>query len=300
MLICDAHADTLYAMTLADRPKDRPFDVTLAHLSAPEHTRVQALALFVCTGGMALSPTIVERELFAFETLKAQGFRQIARVQDAQPGCANVLLTIEGGEAFQGDAAQVDRFADMGVRIAAIIWNNENGLAHPAVSGSAEGLTPLGRAIVARMRERRMAVDVSHLNVQGFWEILDADVPPMATHSCAYALCPHPRNLNDDQLRALFAAGGFVGVNFYPRFLRPDATADVDRVIDHMAYMCDLGGENCVGLGSDFDGIDLWPDGLRTADDVPALLRRMRERGFDAPRVGKIAGENFRRYLDGV
>ena len=173
------------------------------------------------------------------------------------------MLTIEGGEAFGGDAAQVDRFADLGVRMAALVWNNENGVAHPALSGSGEGLTPLGWDIVSRMRSRHMAVDVSHLNERGFYDLLDGKAPPLASHSCARALCDHPRNLSDHQLRCLFEAGGYVGVNFYPLFLSDDSRADLDRVVDHIAHMCDLGGEAHVGLGSDFDGIETHPEGLR-------------------------------------
>lgn len=75
---------------------------------------------------------------------------------------------------------------------------------------------------------------------------MESSVPPMASHSCARALCDHPRNLTDEQLRALFHSGGYVGVNFYPVFLKESGQATVDDLIDHIAYMCDLGGERCV------------------------------------------------------
>ena len=248
MLICDTHADTLYALADESRPAGRPLDVTARRLTEGGHARVQCLALFVSTGGMDLRPTIVERELAAFERLKAEGFCQITDLSQARAGLPNAMLTIEGGEAFGGDPGQVDRFADMGVRMAALVWNNENGLAHPAVGGEAGGLTPLGREVVRRMRARHMAVDVSHLNERGFYDLLDGQ--------------------------------------------------DIDRVIDHIAHMCDLGGENQVGLGSDFDGIDAWPEGLRHAGDIPALLEGMRRRGFAEPLVEAVAGLNFKRYME--
>lgn len=300
MLICDTHADTLWNMAWDERPADLPWDITKEYLTSTPGTRVQALALFVATGGMQLQPTIVERELAAFEKLKADGWRQITDLDQALPGEANVLLTIEGCEAFGGDPANVDRFADLGVRAAALTWNNENGLCFPAASGSAEGLTPLGWETVRRMRKRHIAVDISHLNERGSFDLLDGTVPPMASHSCAKKLCGHFRNLSDDQLRALFQAGGFVGVNFYNEFLSDDHRADINRVIDHMAYMCDLGGENHVGFGSDFDGIDEWPDGLRTAADIPSLIEGMRRRGFGEALIEKIAGLNFRDYLQRI
>ena len=300
MLICDTHADTLWRMAAPEETAGRPFDITRAFLTATDDVRVQALALFVSTGGMALTPTIVERELAAFERLKASGFRQITQLDQALPGEANVLLTIEGCEAFGGDPANAERFASLGVRMAALTWNNENGLCQPAAVGAREGLTPLGRETVRRMRENHIAVDVSHLNERGFFDLLDGSVPPMASHSCARRLCNHFRNLTDDQLKALFEAGGFVGVNFYNAFLSEDHRADIDRVVDHMAYMCDLGGEDCVGFGSDFDGIEEWPDGLRNAGDVPKLISRLLQRGFGQVLTEKIAGLNFKHYMERI
>ncbi|MBR6569990.1 MAG: membrane dipeptidase [Clostridia bacterium] len=300
MLICDTHADTLWNMAWAERPADLPYDITKDYLTACEGTRVQALALFVATGGMQENPTIVERELAAFEQLKREGWHQITELDQAIPGEANMLLTIEGCEAFGGNPDNVDRFADLGVRVAALTWNNPNGLCTPACDSAEGGLTPLGRETVRRMRQRRIAVDVSHLNEAGFYDLLDGTVPPMASHSCARALCNHTRNLTDDQLRQLFRAGGFVGVNFYNTFLSEDHAADVNRVVDHMAYMCDLGGENHIGFGSDFDGIDEWPDGLRNAGDIPNLISAMRRRGFGDALVEKIAGLNFKAYMERI
>lgn len=300
MLICDTHADTLWNLARDKRPADLPYDITKEFLTAHDGIRVQALALFVTTGGMQLSPNVVERELTAFEQLKREGWRQITEIDQALPGEANVLLTIEGCEAFQGDPDNVDRLADLGVRVAALTWNNPNGLCTPACKSAEGGLTPLGREIVKRMRERRIAVDVSHLNEAGFYDLLDGTVPPMASHSCARALCDHTRNLTDDQLRQLFHAGGFVGVNFYNGFLSKNHIADVDTVIDHMAHMCDLGGEDHIGLGSDFDGIDEWPSGLRNAGDIPNLIAGLRRRGFGEKLVEKIAGLNFKAYMDRI
>lgn len=144
MLICDTHADTLYAHAAEGKPADWVADVTKEHLTQGNDTRVQAMALFVYTGGMELCPTAVARELAALERLKKAGFRQITEISQAQAGKANLLLTIEGGEAFGDDPAAVERFADMGVRAAALTWNNENRLGFPAVGGSRNGLTPLG------------------------------------------------------------------------------------------------------------------------------------------------------------
>lgn len=301
MLICDTHADTLWALQDSKRPANQPTDITLAHLTATADTRVQAMALFVGAQGLAGSDSnLLQRELAQLNSLKTQGFRQINHIHEALPGQANILLTIEGGEAFGTDTSSVADYAATGVRAAALVWNNENRLAHPAKGSSRDGLTPFGKAIVQEMRNHRMAVDISHLNERGSDEVMDSDFPCMASHSCARGLCDHFRNLCDRQLRQLFATGGYVGVNFYVPFLSSSGKATLDTIIDHMAYMCDLGGENHVGLGSDFDGIDEYPVGLRNAGDIPVLLDRMRQRGFSEILVRKIAGENFAAYMDKI
>lgn len=301
MLICDTHADTLWALQDSKRPANQPTDITLAHLTATADTRVQAMALFVGAQGLTGSDSgLIRRELAQLNALKMQGFRQIQQISEALPNQANILLTIEGGEAFGADTSSVADYAAMGVRAAALVWNNENRLAHPAKGSSRDGLTSFGKAIVQEMRNHRMAVDISHLNERGSDEVMDSDFPCMASHSCARGLCDHFRNLSDRQLRQLFATGGYVGVNFYVPFLTSSGKATLDTVIDHMVYMCDLGGENHVGLGSDFDGIDEYPEGLRNAGDLPALLDRMRQRGFPETLVRKIAGENFAAYLDKI
>ncbi len=301
MLICDTHADTLWRLAQQEEPAPQILDITCGQLAAPGHTRVQALALFVGSNGLSGNDRdLIRRELAAFEKLRQQGFRQIRKIGDALPGHANAFLTIEGGEAFGEDMASVGHYARMGVLAAAIVWNNENRLAHPAAGGSREGLTPFGKAVVDEMRRLHMAVDISHLNERGSDEVMDAPVPCMASHSCARSLCDHPRNLTDRQLKKLFASGGFVGVNFYVPFLTDRGCASTDTVIDHLAHICALGGEACVGLGSDFDGIDQYPEGLRRAADVPALLDRMLQRGFSDTLVKRIAGENFAAYTDRI
>ena len=220
-------------------------------------------------------------------------------ISEAVPGKANVLLTIEGGEAFEKGLQTVDAFALWGVRIAAIVWNNDNSFAFPALRGNEHGLTSAGRGLIKRMNQQHMGVDVSHLNAAGVRDALDvSQAPILASHSCCRALCEHPRNLTDMQLKAIFDMGGYVGVNFFPLFLHASQQADLDTVIDHVDHMAQLGGAEHIGMGSDFDGIETHPVGLEHAGCVYALFDRMRTRGFSAKDVENFAGENFRRYLD--
>ena len=298
MLICDTHADTICARLKGWN--NGQFDVTRENLAQSPGTRVQTMALFIPPNGMQEEPDIARQQLMEFERMKALGFRQIRTLDEALPGEANVLLSIEGGEAFGDSVEGVDAMTDAGVRLAALTWNTPNEIAQPALCGNDTGLKPFGREVVRRMHQRHMAADVSHLNSRGFWELMETGVAPMASHSCVWTLCPNERNLTDDQLRALIEVGGFIGINFYTGFLNPDMKADLDTVVDHMAYICDMGGEDCVGFGSDFDGIDDYPLGLRTAADVPKLIDRIRQRGFGEMLTEKIAGLNFKRYLESI
>ena len=297
MLICDTHADTLWRMAEPEETAGRPFDITKEFLSAPEHTYVQALALYVSTGGMQRQPTVVEKELSAFAQLKAAGWHQIRNVEEAVPGQANVMLTIEGCEAFGGDPANVEKFAEMGVRMAALTWNNENEIAHPAKHGSKEGIKPQGWEILKAMASLKMAADTSHLNEAGFWDLIDRhSQPPMASHSCAKRLRPHFRNLTDEQIRAMVGRGGWIGVNFYPWFLTENGRAGVEDIVCHIDHMCQLGAQKHVGFGSDFDGIEITPHDCQSPADVPAILDGLRRRGYSEEALADIAGLNFLNY----
>lgn len=108
-----------------------------------------------------------------------------------------------------------------------------------------------------------MLVDVSHLNEPGFWDVLEVSTDPvLASHSNAHALCPHPRNLTDQQIRAL-ADRGSDRRQFLCRFLEPSAQATSEHVVEQIAYLLQVGGEDCPALGSDFDGISQVPEGWK-------------------------------------
>jgi membrane dipeptidase len=144
-------------------------------------------------------------------------------------------------------------------------------------------------------------VDLSHLNERGFWDVAAlSDAPLVATHSCAHALCPHPRNLTDRQLDAIRETDGLVGVNFNVGFLRadgkPDPTTSLAEIVRHVRYIAERIGVAHVSLGSDFDGA-LMPGDLGDAAGLPRLVTALRESGFDDAALRQIAHENWERVL---
>ncbi len=291
MIICDTHCDTLYAM--ATRPGE-PLDVTMDRLQQGG-VSLQTLAMYVGKGRKGDVEALFAAMFQKMAELEAAGWHRVDDPSEAVDGQVSVMLSIEGCEPFDPGLHVVEEYRRRGVRMAAITWNHENTLGYPAMGGSDKGLKPYGLEAVRLMQRIGIAADVSHLNDAGVWDILEkCDLPPMASHSNSRALVNHPRNLSDDLLRAIFQKGGYVGVNFWPTIIGEPAT--IDRLIDHIAHMYDIGGEGKVGFGSDFDGIERKPEGIESPADFPKILTRLRQRGFAEKDVESIAGQGLLAY----
>lgn len=295
MVICDTHCDTLYMRAL--EPERTPC-VTMEAMQRGG-VSLQTCTLFAGSQGVSGHPyEKAMAEYAAFERLRdTEGWTRVHSPLEAEEGKVKILLSVEGGEIFEGSVARVQEFYERGVRMAALTWNNENEIASPAREGMKEGIKPAGWAILREMANLKMAADTSHLNEAGFWDLIDHhSQPPMASHSCAKKLCPHFRNLSDEQIRAMAECGGWIGVNFYPAFLSPSGKASVATICDHIDHMCQLGAQKHVGFGSDFDGIETTPVDCKSPADVPAILNELRRRGYSEEAVSDIAGGNFLAY----
>jgi membrane dipeptidase len=193
------------------------------------------------------------------------------------------------------------------MRSLGLVWSRPNAFAtgvpfaFPGSPDQGPGLTAAGRALVRACAELHVLVDLSHLNARGFWEVAELSAAPLvASHSGAHALCPAPRNLTDDQLRAIGASGGLVGINFHVGFLRADGADDQDTplatIAEHAAHVAEVAGVGAVALGSDFDGATM-PRALGDVRGLPAVLEALRAAGFDPSEVDRIAWGNWRRVL---
>lgn len=299
MILCDTHADTLFSRGM--RPeRSAACDVTMNKLMQGG-VSVQTLALYV--GGksdLSHVAAVFESMFTALEQIRREGWQQLSDYRDAREGESAFILSVEGCDLLDGNLSMIEDWRKMGVRMAALTWNHENCVATPAALGPDKGLKPFGREAVKEMQRLGIAVDTSHLNVRGFYDLLEMGIVPLASHSCCSALCDHKRNLTDQQLKDLFSAGGYVGVNFYPHFLRKDGKAAVSDVCDHILHMMEMGGEKHIGFGSDFDGIECKPDGLSGPQDFPALLSALKDRGLSDSQIRGIAGENLLHYYDRI
>ena len=293
MMICDAHSDAL--LKRAIEPDTLP-DITLERL-LKNGVSLQTLALFCGREpSVQAATTLTKRMLQVFRRLKREdGWQQLTDPAEARAGDVQFLLSLEGAEVLTPGLHMADEYHALGVRMASLTWNHENAFASP--NGAADGLKPFGLKMVRRMQALHIAIDISHLNDAGVDDILQqTDVPPLASHSACRALTPHTRNLHDGHLKALFAAGGFVGVVFCPAFLG-EGEVTIDRVIDHIDHMMAEGGEGKVGFGSDFDGIRKKVRGLESPAGYPALLARLAERGYRPDQIESLAGRAFIDYF---
>ena len=212
------------------------------------------------------------------------------------------ILSIEDARALCGELASLRFFYDYGVRAMTLAWNDDNEVTDGADSDKNSGLTSFGREVVREMNLLKMIVDVSHITEKGFWDVLqESNAPVIASHSNCYSICSHRRNLNDEQIKTLIKSGGLMCINLYPPFLENNPEdADIDSVISHIDHVLSLGGENILGLGSDFDGIDTTPKGISNVVGYEKLFEKMVNLGYNVSIINKITYQNAKDFINKV
>lgn len=268
-----------------------------------------------------------------------------------------VLMGIEGGHSIENSLALLRLYHRLGVRYMTLTWSNTNewadssGDLDDASVVHHDGLTHFGREVVREMNRLGMMVDVSHVSDKTFRDVMETThAPVIASHSSARALAGAPRNLTDEQMRAVATSDGIVMVNFYPSFvddawremwnatsaereaLTQAAAAEyrkrgepvpysvalkvdreyfaaraatmkrptTERVVDHIDYVAKVAGIDHVGIGTDFDGFGILPEGIESAADLPKVYEALMQRGYTAVQMRKILGENLLRVMDAV
>ena len=219
-----------------------------------------------------------------------------------------VLPTVEGGGVLHGRIRVLDELFRLGVRSLTLTHRHRNELADGNADESTNsGLTVFGRQVVAAMDRLQMIIDISHLSGRAIEDVFEvADGPVVASHSNARALCDHPRNLTDPQLRAIAASGGIVGVAFCAPYLTFDpGDATIDDIVRHIEHIAELIGIEKVGFGPDVidylpQGPDLgiaYPPGAETVAGIPTVIERLRDRGWNETDLAWVAGESGHRFL---
>ena len=212
----------------------------------------------------------------------------------------SAILTVENGDFVGNDLNRLNVCKSMGVRIMSLTWNYENSLGYPCAAGvrHAQPLKAMGLLAIEMLNNLDIIIDVSHLSEGGFWDVMKKSRKPfIATHSCCSEVLPHPRNLSDEQLRAIGNCGGVVGINFYTPFLKAEPSATfISDIVRQAQHIKNTAGIDAVALGSDFDGMNSLLE-FRDCSGLPLIAEGL-NREFTADETEKICFSNALRVLD--
>ncbi len=260
--------------------------------------------------GQALPPTLKQAAILI--RLEQEGALEICTSAAQIRACLDTgkmaaVMHLEGAEAIDPDFDTLEVLYRAGLRSIGPVWSRPTAFANgvpfrfPSDGDTGAGLTAAGFDLVRECNRLGIMLDMSHLNAAGFWDVVKtSNAPIVATHSNAHAICPHARNLTDDQLAAIRASNGLVGVNFATAFLRPDGKmiedTPLDTMLRHMDHLLEHLGEDGVALGSDFDGAQV-PAAIGDISGLPNLRQAMIDHGYGDTLLAKICNGNWLRVL---
>lgn len=314
MFICDCHCDTLtelYNKNASLYENEQHFDIKRQIALGGG---LQFCAIYVPTevfryqGGLRYTLCLLDKYNQEIKKLHENGIDvlQVRTAEDAGNVLkhkAATLLAIEEGGAIDGSLEALRCLYELGVRAMTLTWSNRNDIAdgiNEEATGS--GLTLFGKQVVAEMNRLGILVDVSHISTAGFWSVIETSTKPIiATHSNAKSLCSHPRNLNDEQIKALAQNGGLAGITFAGQFLEEDwHNACIESVYKHIDYMLNLiGNDDHIGFGSDFDGISHPPYNIQGVQDYKPLIEYL-SKYYSDETINKITHQNVINLLQKV
>jgi len=293
MRIIDTHCDALYKLQMAQRGKyydiellnfknSSQLDTNVERLEAGQ-VMVQFFAIFIepdVSFDEKWQHALEQVNLFYTEILgKNRHIKHLKKwsdLNDLQDGEIGAVLTLEGADAFGNDVMKLQTLYRLGVLSVGLTWNNANLCADGIGETRGGGLTSLGKKVVELNNRNQVFTDVSHLSVNGFWDVIELADYLIASHSNVRAICDHPRNLYDDQVEAMFVKSGLIQLVFYPPFIKKGSdTASITDLIKHIDHLCSLGGVENIGFGSDFDGISDYVTDLENASKYPNLINEL-------------------------
>lgn len=314
MFICDCHCDTLtelYNKNASLYENEQHFDIKRQIALGGG---LQFCAIYVPTevfryqGGLRYTLCLLDKYNQEIKKLHENGIDvlQVRTAKDAGNVLkhkAATLLAIEEGGAIDGSLEALRCLYELGVRAMTLTWSNRNDIADGInEEATSSGLTLFGKQVVAEMNRLGMLVDVSHISTAGFWSVIETSTKPIiATHSNAKSLCSHPRNLNDEQIKALAQNGGLAGITFAGQFLEEDwRNACIESVYKHIDYMLNLiGNDEHIGFGSDFDGISHPPYNIQGVQDYKPLIEYL-SKYYSDETINKITHQNVINLLQKV
>ena len=221
----------------------------------------------------------------------------------------SAILTIEDGRCIDGKLENIKKYYDLGIRLISLTWNNKNCFGSPNsddINIMKCGLTYFGKEAVQYMNDLGMIIDVSHLSDGGFYDVANLSKKPfVASHSNSRSITNHSRNLTDDMIKIISNRGGVIGINFCPKFLDNRELNDENKeskiqyMIEHIEHIINVGGEDCVCIGTDFDGIHGNLE-IDSVSKMPLLFEKMNAYGFKYDFIEKFAYKNAYRTIKDI
>jgi len=202
------------------------------------------------------------------------------------PSNLEPILTVEGGALIEKDLSRVEKLHNDGIRVLTLTWNGQNSIAGGVDTDAS--LSDFGIKVINELNRFNMLCDLSHLNRKSFFNALEHTAHPIITHCCCSAVKKHKRNLDDEQLLAVLNRGALIGLCFYPEFVGEDVYDGIYRNIFHI---CDMGFEDNIAIGSDFDGAKMQRC-LSGVDNVPQLFEYLYRKGLQKELLNKIFYNN--------
>lgn len=309
MRIIDMHCDTIYLLqnsTEGIRANSLQIDL---HKMKEAGYLLQNFALFVNMAEVEspLETGLHMADIFYREMEKNQDFIRPVTTYDEimknkEQGLMSALLTLEEGEICKGSLPILRDFYRLGVRMITLTWNHPNSIGcsnsknnPPYGEPDMTGLTEQGLLFIEEMERLGVIIDVSHLSDGGFYDVLNHTTRPfVASHSNARAVCGHCRNLTDDMIRKMGERGCVTGLNYFGAFVNPggyDAKSTVEGLARHASHITNIGGIDCLGLGSDFDGFSGECD-LTDCSKMYLLEDALKKQGFTSSDIDKIFYKN--------
>lgn len=233
-----------------------------------------------------------------YKEIRKNGFLLATRAEQVRNGVPNYILAVEDARILAGDLTRLRGLYEDGVRLLTLTW------AGTSVIGGAfdtdEPLTDFGRQVVEECFRLGIIPDLSHASTAVIEEVLamaeERSLPVIATHSNAYSIHPHKRNLRDEHFRRIAALGGIVGISFCPPHLT-DGYCTTKNVIKHILHDLSLGGQHCLAFGADFDGIESTPDGLSDLSYMPSLYNALKNEGVEEDILNRLFYHNAHEFF---
>jgi membrane dipeptidase len=228
---------------------------------------------------------------------------ELNKYLDLKTKALGIILSVEDASCLEGNIENLQRLYDNGIRVIGLTWNLKNEVASGAgcLGNEDDGLSKFGEEVVRKMNELNIIIDVSHLSEKSFYDVMRVtDKPVIASHSCSKTICNHRRNLSDDQIRLISSRGGIIGINFYSEFLSDNTgKADIECLVKHIKHIYSVGGKNCIGLGSDYDGMkkDKIVTGLEDNSKLISLFDYLKKENFSDEDIDRIMWKNELEFL---